>query len=228
MLKAILFDLDNTLIDFSGFKRESALAAAKAMRKAGVKESEKAIYSRIFEAYERFGIEYRSTFTEVLRSLGVEDRNLFEHARQAAIIAYTKKKYELIKPRQKAIRTLSALRSRYKLGIVTDAPKDKAWQRLILAGLDHLFYPVVTFSDTEAKKPSPAPFLRALELLKVMPKEALFVGDMLERDIIGAKKAGMITCLAKYGCHDFSEEENVADYTIEKFEDIHEVINSLE
>jgi len=27
MIKAIVFDLDNTLLDFSGFKRESALAA---------------------------------------------------------------------------------------------------------------------------------------------------------------------------------------------------------
>ena len=41
MLKAILFDLDNTLLDFSGFKRETALAAAKAMKQAGVPLSEK-------------------------------------------------------------------------------------------------------------------------------------------------------------------------------------------
>jgi putative hydrolase of the HAD superfamily len=228
MLRAILFDLDNTLLDFSGFKNGSALAAAKAIKEAGVGKRESEIYGKIMQIYDKKGIEYQFAFSEALRELGVEDPNLFEHARQAAIIAYTKKKYKLLKPRHRVIRTLSALKSKYKLGIVTDAPKDKAWQRLILAGLDHFFYPVVTSSDTGEKKPSAAPFKKALALLKAKPDEALYVGDMLEKDIIGAKKAGMITCLAKYGCLHYSEESNVADYTIEKFEELVKVVKEIE
>jgi len=228
MLKAILFDLDNTLLDFSGFKRESALAAAKAMKQAGLWQDEKIIYNKINEVYEKKGIEYQLTFGEVLHELGIEDPNLFEHAKQAAIIAYNKKKYELLKPRQKVIRVLTSLKGKYKLGIVTDAPKDKAWQRLILAGLDGFFYPVVTFSDTNERKPSTTPFKKALVHLKLQPSEVLYVGDMPERDIIGAKRMGMHTCLAKYGCLEYKEEMNVADYTIEKFEDIDEIIHSIE
>ncbi|MCX6772326.1 MAG: HAD-IA family hydrolase [Candidatus Micrarchaeota archaeon] len=228
MLKAILFDLDNTLLDFSGFKRESALAAAKAMKQAGLFQDEKIIFNKINEIYEKKGVEYQLTFNETLRELGVENDSQFERAKQAAIIAYTKKKYALLKPRQKVIQTLNSLKSKYKLGIVTDAPKDKAWQRLILAGLDGYFFPVITFSDTNVRKPSTLPFKRALVFLKVQPKEVLYVGDFPERDIIGAKKMGMKTCLAKYGCTDYSEESNVADYTIEKFEDINGVVNSIE
>jgi len=228
MLKAILFDLDNTLLDFSGFKRETALAAAKAMRKTGVPHDEKLIYNKVFEIYERKGIEYQLTFNEVLRELGIENHSQFERAKQAAIIAYTKKKFELIRPRTSVIRVLNSLKGKYKLGIVTDAPKDKAWQRLILAGLDGYFFPVVTFSDTNVQKPSTTPFKRALALLKIQASEALYVGDNPERDMIGAKKAGLHTCLAKYGCMDYAEEMDVADYSLDELGKLKNVIKQIE
>jgi len=224
---AILFDLDNTLLDFSGFKRESALAAAKAMRKAGVPLAEKELYARIFKIYDEKGIEYQRTFGDVLYGLEMDQHQL-ERARQAAIIAYTKKKYECIKPRQKVIQVLSSLKRKYKLGIVTDAPREKAWQRLVLAGLDGFFYPVVTYNDTLEHKPSLKPFELALFLLKAKPGEVLFVGDNPERDVIGAKKAGLHTCLAKYGCIGYAEEMDIADYGIEKFELLAGVVKEIE
>jgi len=227
MLKAILFDLDDTLLDFSGFKRETAHAAAKAMKKAGIPLSEKELYERIFKIYEERGIEYQRTFGDVLYDLKLTQHEL-ERARQAAVIAYTKKKYECIKPRPKVIQVLTSLKRKYKLGIVTDAPREKAWQRLVLAGLDGFFYPVVTFNDTQEHKPSLKPFELALFLLKVKPDEVLFVGDFPERDIIGAKKAGLHTCLAKYGCIDYKEEMDVADYTIERFEGLEKIVKEIE
>jgi len=227
MLKAILFDLDNTLLDFSGFKRESALAVAKAIREAGVRESEKALYEKLFAIYEKKGIEYQNTFEDLLSDYNL-GASLHEHAKQAAIIAYTKKKYLLLKPRPKVVTMLSALRKKYKLAVVTDAPREKAWQRLILAGLDHLFGVVVSYDDSGEKKPSKLPFMNALRVLNVLPQEALFVGDMPERDIVGAKRAGLATCFAKYGCIAYSPEENVADFTIEKFDEIKGIIEQLE
>ena len=227
MLKAILFDLDNTLLDFSRFKRESALAAAKAIKEAGVKESEKHLYNKIFEIYDSRGIEYQNTFGELLSEYNL-GASLHEHAKQAAIIAYTKKKYELLKLRPKVITTLASLRKKYKLAVVTDAPREKAWQRLVLSGLDHLFDLVVTYEDTGEHKPSKKPFIKALHVLGVNGAEALYVGDNPERDIIGAKGAGIATCFAKYGCIDYTPEREVADYSLAKFEDILKVIENLE
>ena len=218
MLKAILFDLDNTLLDFSGFKRESALAAAKAMKQAGINDSQENLYKKIFKIYESKGIEYQNTFEDLLLAYGLEP-DLHEHAKQAAIIAYQKKKYALIKPRLGVIRTLNALKNHYyKLGIVTDAPRDKAWQRLILAGLNHYFDPVVTFTDTGEHKPSAKPFKRALSLLKLKPDEVLFVGDNYDRDIVGAKNAGLKTCLAKYGVRSFKNKVTLENMSIRRFE----------
>jgi putative hydrolase of the HAD superfamily len=225
MLKAILFDLDNTLLDFMQFKHETARAAAKAMTKSGVQEKEDVLYDKIFKIYEEKGIEYQHTFSDILYD-SVVNPHMRERARQAAIIAYTKKKYELIKPRPKVIQTLSSLRSDYALGIVTDASRQKAWQRLILAGLDGFFYPVVTYTDTHSEKPNKEPFERALELLKLRPEEVLYVGDNPSKDIVGAKKAGMFTCLAKYHTKT-SEEEDVADYSISEFAELKGVIDEI-
>lgn len=227
MLRAILFDLDNTLLDFSGFKRESAHAAAKAIMKAGIDLTEKELYNRIFKIYNEKGIEYQRTFGDVLYDLELTQHEL-ERARQAAMIAYTKKKYECIKPRPKVIQILSSLKRKYKLGIVTDAPREKAWQRLILAGLDGMFYPVVTYNDTLEHKPSLKPFELALFLLKVKSNEVLFVGDNPERDVIGAKKAGLHTCLARYGCIGYTEEMDTADYSIGKFESLAEIVKEID
>ena len=225
MIKAILFDLDNTLLDFMQFKRETARAAAKAMVKSGVREDEDVLYDKIFKIYEEKGIEYQHTFSDILYE-SVVNPHMRERARQAAIIAYTKKKYALIKPRPKVIQTLSSLRSEYALGIVTDAPRQKAWQRLILAGLDGFFYPVVTYTDTHSEKPNKAPFERALRLLKLRPDEVLYVGDNPSKDIIGANKAGMFTCLARYHTKT-SDEEDVADYSIDDFAELSEVIDKI-
>lgn len=226
-LKALLFDVDNTLLDFSRFKRESALAAAKAIRKAGVNEDERALYKKIFGIYDEKGIEYQNTFHDLLLRYNLSP-NLHERAKQAAIIGYQKKKYALLRPRPKVIRTLSVLQKRFKLGIVTDAPREKAWQRLVLSGLDHFFEVVVTLDDTNELKPSRKPFLRALSQLGVTPGEALFVGDNPERDVLGAKKAGITTCFAKYGCIDYTPEREVADFTLERFEDVLKVVEELE
>jgi len=48
MKKAILFDMDNTLIDFLTFKKETAKAAAKAMIKQGLPDEEMKVYGKIF------------------------------------------------------------------------------------------------------------------------------------------------------------------------------------
>ena len=62
MIKAILFDLDNTLIDFLTFKKETAKAAAKAMVTQGFPLNEIETYGKIFSVYDEKGIEYQKTF----------------------------------------------------------------------------------------------------------------------------------------------------------------------
>ena len=108
------------------------------------------------------------------------------------------------------------------MAIVSDAPKLKAWIRLVSMKLNHLFDVVVTFDDTKEMKPSTKPFLVAFKKLKLKPRECLMVGDRPERDIKGAKKLGMVTCFAKYGNQEAKSSE--ADYEINDIKELLEIV----
>jgi len=62
MIKAILFDLDDTLIDFSGMKIKCIEAAVDAMIDAGLAMDRREMAERIFHIYEEKGIEYQRIF----------------------------------------------------------------------------------------------------------------------------------------------------------------------
>ncbi|MFH0884158.1 MAG: TIGR02253 family HAD-type hydrolase [Candidatus Micrarchaeota archaeon] len=222
MFKAILFDLDNTLINFLEFKIETAKAAAKAMVANGLPASEVEAYGKIFTVYDEKGIEYQKTFYEVLKPYDLEI-NLAERIQQAAILAYLQKKFEVLRTYPIVKPTLASLKEDYKLGVVTDAPRNKAWQRLILTGLSDYFDVVVTLDDTLVFKPNPGGFNLALKMLNLAPSECLFVGDNPERDIKGAQEIGMKTCLAKYGWNK-KKTEIKADFEINRFEDLLKVL----
>ncbi|MEM2909092.1 MAG: TIGR02253 family HAD-type hydrolase [Candidatus Bilamarchaeaceae archaeon] len=226
MLRAVLFDLDNTLIDFLTFKKETAKAAAKAMVAQGFPMTEVETYGRIFSIYDEKGIEYQKTFYDVIRPLNLEV-NRAERIQQAAIVAYLKRKFEVLKPYSMVKPVLRKLREfGLKLGVVTDAPRNKTWQRLVLTGLENEFDTVITKDDTLAEKPHPSPFQLALQRLGLPPTSCLFVGDNPVRDIKGAKNVGMQTCLAKYGIWQRATEPK-ADFEIEKFEDLLEIVKKL-
>ena len=88
--------------------------------------------------------------------------------------------------------------------IVTDAPKTKAYQRLLAMGIDSYFRFVVGFEDTGNGKHTGLPLMLALDKLrKEFPElensEILMVGDSIERDMEPAKKLGLKTAISKYG-----------------------------
>ena len=214
MLKAVVFDLDNTLVNFWEFKTASSKEAAKAMVDAGLEMSESACEKLIFKIYEIHGVEYQLAFTELLKPFKLPNPQMVR-IRNAAITAYLRKKSQVLKPYDGIDEVLSKLRSEYKLAVLTDAPSLQAMQRLKLTGLQDYFEVVATFHDTNVVKPGIEPFLHVLKCLHVEADEALMVGDNIYRDILGAKKAGMHTCLAKYDEYREAKGAN-PDFSIDK------------
>ncbi|MFH1682753.1 MAG: TIGR02253 family HAD-type hydrolase [Candidatus Woesearchaeota archaeon] len=219
-MKAILFDLDNTLIDFLTMKRRCTQAAVSAMIKAGLKMDYKKAYSVMFEMYKEHGIEDQTIFQKFLRKMGKVDYKILS----AGIIAYRKVKVNELVPYAGVKEVLNSLQKKgLKLGVVSDAPRLQAWLRLTEVGLVDYFDVVLGYEDTGEMKPSPLPFRKALKKMKLKPEEVVFVGDNLRRDIAGARKVGMKTVLAKYG--QIKKGKGKADWEIES---VNKLLNLIE
>jgi putative hydrolase of the HAD superfamily len=177
---------------------------------------------RIDAIYKERGIEFQSVFDQLLYDVFQKvDYKILS----AGVIAYRRAREAALVPYPHVNMTLVALLKRgIKLAVVSDAPSREAWLRLCYLNFHHLFDTVVTFEDTRERKPSPAPFLRALELLKVRPEETLMVGDWAERDMVGAAQVGITTVFARYG-DTFGTVDSNAKYDLNDVSELLQVID---
>ena len=86
---------------------------------------------------------------------------------------------------------LTAARRRGPVGLVTNGP---AWRQAVKVdalGIGERFDTVVYAGDLPRRKPHPEPFDRALDALDVSATAALYVGDSVEHDVVGAQRAGL-------------------------------------
>lgn len=237
MIDAICYDLDQTLLDFIGFKEATARAAARAMAKHGVGMDEKMLYRLIFMVYDERSMEYQKTYYEVVKSYGLE-LNQAERIQQAAILAHQKAMHgalELFPMVRPTLEELSIRWPELKQAVVTDAPRNKAWKRIVLTGLDHSIKLVISYSDTGEFKPASMPFELAVKKLGVAPERCLFVGDDPGRDIKGAKEVGMLTCWARHGFERgrgyrrYDEADIVAaDFEVKRFDGLIDIVERLQ
>ena len=224
MVKAIVFDLDNTLVDFMRMKEMAVESAVESMIDAGLSMPKEEAYTRIFEIYDRVGIEDQRVFDKFLQeTLGKIDYKMlaagivaYRKAKEAALVLYPHVKHTLMELLKRGLR----------LAVVSDAPKLQAWTRLAQVGLHHFFEIVVAFEDSGERKPSPRPFEITLERLGVKAEETIMVGDWPERDITGAAKLGMTTVFARYG-DTFGTVNSGADYEINDIIELLEIVDKL-
>ena len=224
MIRAIIFDLDNTLTDFMKMKRAAIDAAVDGMLDAGLTLPREEVASRIYKVYDREGIEYQQVFDLFLNeALGHIDYKILS----SAIVAYRRARdsYLVLYPHVN-ITLLELLKRGLKLALVSDAPRLQAWTRLAHLQLHHLFDTIVAFEDTGERKPSPKPFQRAIEMLAIDPSEAIMVGDWPERDMVGAAKVGIKTAFARYG-DTFGTIHSGADFELNDILELVAIVDRL-
>ena len=196
-IKGVVFDLDNTLLDFMLMKEFAVKAAVKGMIEAGLLVDEDQSYREIIAIYEEFGWENQQVFDVFLeKQVGYVEHKFLA----AGIVAYRRAREANLMAYPNVNKTLMALtKAGIKLGVVSDAPSREAWLRIYYLNLYHFFDVVITFDDSGERKPSKVPFKMSLEALQLEPKETIMVGDWPERDVVGAQQIGMKTAFARYG-----------------------------
>jgi putative hydrolase of the HAD superfamily len=223
LIRAIVFDLDNTLTDFMKMKADAVSAAIDGMIDAGLKRPRAELQAKIDAIYRAKGLEYQQVFDELLLDvLGTMDPKI--HA--SGIVAYRKARSAMVLYPKVQLTLLELAKRGIALGVVSDAPRAQVWQRLCSLGLQHVFDAVVTFDDTGVRKPEPAPFKEVLRRLRVEPSESLMVGDWPERDVVGGRSLGMQTVFARYG-DTFGTVDSGADYDIDDVFELVAIVDRL-
>lgn len=199
--KAILFDLDGTLIDFYACETN---ALRKAFVSAGFEIDSETSWARIWNTYESISSHYwnRRVEDNLSRNQVVEYSvrdtliTLGENRLLASIIAqdywdiFCHTAY--LNPGAREI--LEKLSGYYKLGLVTNGYSRAQRGRLQAGGLHTYFASVVISDEVGYAKPSREIFDIALSELAVPYGEALYVGDSIEHDYRGAGNAGIDFC----------------------------------
>ena len=222
MIKAVIFDLDNTLIDFMNMKNQAIKAAINGMIESGLKTPYEDAKKKIFNIYDKEGYEYQVVLNEFIIS---EYKTINYKILAAGIVSYRRAKEEALIAYPNANKTLIEIsKLGLKLGLITDAPSREAWTRLYSVNFHHIFDKVLTFDDTKAYKPSKIPFQRILKHFSIDPQEAIMVGDWPEKDIDGANSVGMKTAFAKYGNLIRNQKKTQADVILN---DIYEIIHYI-
>jgi putative hydrolase of the HAD superfamily len=222
MIKGVVFDLDNTLLDFMKMKEFAVKAAIRGMIEAGLKVNEDKSYIEINSIYEEFGWENQKVFDVFLeKSIGHVDNKFLA----AGIVAYRRAREANLMAYPNVNKTLMALtKSGIKLGVVSDAPSREAWMRIYYLNLYHYFDVVITYDDSGERKPSPVPFQLALDGMGLRPEETIMIGDWPERDVVGAQQIGMKTAFARYG-DTFGTVNSGADWDLNDIYQLVGIIN---
>lgn len=186
-MKAILFDLDGTLLD----RRASLRRFIKEQRERlgnELKETDELSYEEDFLTWDNNGYVTKDIVYQKL----IATYNIKSFTATELLQDYEDFFHTCCIPFANLTSTLAELQKQsIKLGIVTNGKKDFQQKNLEALGIATYFESVVISEAVGVKKPDPAIFLHAAEKLGVLPKECLFVGDHPDIDVAGAEAVGM-------------------------------------
>ncbi|MGH7895468.1 MAG: HAD family hydrolase [Candidatus Binatia bacterium] len=199
-MRAFLFDLDDTLIDYTGPVESCWDAACGLADDAGL---DAATVCRTMhgvrrwfwsdpERHARERVDMLGAWTKIA-ALALDRVGHPSDALARAIAAdFAARREATTTVFGDAVPCLTALRSRrLPLGLVTNG--DAAMQRakLLRHGLGGFFDVIVIEGELGTGKPDPTVYRHALAALGVAPGEATMVGDNLEWDVAGAQRVGL-------------------------------------
>ena len=206
-VRAILFDLGHTLVDFR--RTEEALHAAYEQIRGRIEAAAYMEVPELLDLVDRVSgavdrlieqsyqerrleeIDLAATFRETLGAIGFDlPEDVLAHVVELDHSAYSNS----IDADPDVLAVLRDLRSDgYRMGLVSNVSLMPHLLQADLArlGFDELLDATVFSSEIGVRKPDPRIFREALARLRTEPAETVFVGDRLLDDVTGAQSVGM-------------------------------------
>ncbi|MBN1646104.1 HAD family hydrolase [Candidatus Woesearchaeota archaeon] len=232
-IKAIIFDYDNTLLEFHPYEAEADLIILdKIARKYKLnprdlttelnKIKNKHVhnlakpeeFSRILWLVELYG---KFRIPEDLKEINkLVDKYWYLIRRKAKLFPTVKN-------------TLEQLKGKYKLAIFSDSDGNKQikLKRIKAMNIEKYFDKIFTSDDFGYNKPEKSDFNQICDSLGVHPKECMMVGDSNIRDLKPAKKLGLTTVWTQEAYRDHTPS-NYADFTIFSMIELLDILKDME
>ncbi len=214
-MKAIIFDLDDTLYDCTGSLLEaSRKRAARAMVNAGLPCTEEEAYILQKELSEKHG-PYCPVFNEISNKF-----NMGHELVRSALKAYNSNEVTDIQLFPDVVPTLKKLaQEKYKLFLLTTGIYERQYKKIELLNLEPYFDEII-INDQEVGLLMEDSFEAIVRKYSLSPQNVVVVGDRVRGELRIAKSKGMVTVQMLHGR--FKNEtaydsSNKPDYKIKRF-----------
>ncbi len=232
VLKAIFFDIDDTLFSTSSFASRAREASVDAMISLGLRADRSTVLRELEEVIEEFSSNYEHHFDKLLSRLPL-DATLglnFPLLVSAAVVAYHETKFRELTAYDDVTEVLRLLsKSRLILGIISSGITLKQAEKIVRLRVHRFIdHRAIFISDhVGIGKPNPKLYLRAVERVGVRPFEAMHVGDHPVNDVDAANAAGLISVWnRREGRHALAEGRTQPRYTIDNFWDLLDTVQN--
>jgi len=225
MIKGIFFDLYGTLIDiltdendpwvYSTLSRYLSYHDVKIPPKELKKTYFEDIQSQLKQSNEtRPEVDVYKIFSNMMHRYGNKTYSKSAIVDTAVLFrSLTMRRFEVF---QGVYEVLESLLEKYKLSLISDAQWVFTEPEMAMLGLTPYFKFRILSSRFGFKKPDVRLFDMAMKKLMINPKESVYIGDNPQKDLVGAKKAGMTFILFRSEfkpCNDFQPDRHFNDYS---------------
>ena len=211
--KAVFFDLDNTLYDYSSYYA-GVLKEAGQYLSAKYHVSRRKVYLVGMKLLREKTSRYPCLFNELLKTLNVPESEVSTCLNIFDGFSGKIKPYDDVIPVLKILKNAGVI-----LGIITDGNPHRQSRKIKSLNLSKFFDVIVFSYELGRAKPSKEPYEYALKVTKA--SQAYYVGDDPRFDFKGAKEVGMTTIRILRGEFVNVNSNKYVDYEIRG---LHEVV----
>jgi len=218
LLRAIIFDADNTLYNTGEVAHDADIAAMHAFSASSTITPED-LFDTWQEIVHKLVDDPDPRKRHRMYSYGLLAQSRELKNPQDAFKHFLNKLLNTLRPMPGIMQLLPTL-SGFKLGIISEDTTDMISYKLMKLGLRSYFSVIVTADVIGHMKPDVRYFRAVTQALGVSAPECLFVGDNYKKDLALASEEGALVC-------EYGGNTGKADYTITTFDELAEIINEL-